>query len=79
MHCHILPGVDDGSRSMDMSMAMLDYAYEEGVRAIILTPHYHGGYVETERSVIDETFEELKEHARQLHPDMKLFIGNEIY
>lgn len=79
MHCHILPGVDDGSRSMDMSMAMLDYAYEEGVRAIILTPHYHGGYVETERSVIDETFEELKEHAKQLHPDMKLFIGNEIY
>ena len=79
MHCHILPGVDDGSRSMDMSMAMLDYAYEEGVRAIILTPHYHGGYVETERAVIDETFEELKKYSMKQHPDMKLFIGNEIY
>ena len=62
-----------------MSMAMLDYAYEEGVRAIILTPHYHGGYVETERAVIDETFEELKKYSMQQHPDMKLFIGNEIY
>ncbi|MBQ7482036.1 MAG: exopolysaccharide biosynthesis protein [Lachnospiraceae bacterium] len=79
MHCHILPGVDDGSRSMDMSMAMLDFAYEEGIRAIILTPHYHGGYVETERTVIDETFEELNKHSRKLHPDLKLFIGNEIY
>lgn len=79
MHCHILPGVDDGSRSMDMSMAMLDFAYEEGIRAIILTPHYHGGYVETERAVIDETFEELNKHSRKLHPDLKLFIGNEIY
>lgn len=79
MHCHILPGVDDGSRSMDMSMAMLDFAYEEGIRAIILTPHYHGGYVETERAVIDETFEELKKYSMQQHPDMKLFIGNEIY
>ncbi len=79
MHCHILPGVDDGSRSMDMSMAMLDFAYEEGIRAIIFTPHYHGGYVETERTVIDETFEELNKHSRKLHPDLKLFIGNEIY
>lgn len=79
MHCHILPGVDDGSKSMDMSMAMLDFAYFEGIRAVILTPHYHGGYVETERSVIDETFRELKGQIKQLHPDMKLFIGNEIY
>lgn len=79
MHCHILPGVDDGSRNMDMSMAMLDYAYDEGIRAIILTPHYHGGYVETERTVIDETFSELTVNLKKYHPDMRLFIGNEIY
>ena len=79
MHCHILPGVDDGSASMDMSMAMLDFAYDEGIRAMILTPHYHGGYVETDRQVIDETYDELKNALKLMHPDMKLFIGNEIY
>ena len=35
--------------------------------------------METERTVIDETFEELNKHSRKLHPDLKLFIGNEIY
>ncbi|MCR5507833.1 MAG: hypothetical protein K6F34_04010 [Lachnospiraceae bacterium] len=79
MHCHILPGVDDGSRDMNMSLAMLDHAYSEGIRAIILTPHYHGGYVETAAEVIDEVFEELKSHLNEIHPDLKLFIGNEIY
>lgn len=60
-------------------MQMLDYAYNEGIRAHILTPHYHGGYVETGRSVIDGTFRELKSRLNKIHPDMKLFLGHEIY
>ena len=79
IHCHILPGVDDGSKNMDLSLKMLDYAYDEGIRAHILTPHYHGGYVETDRSIIDERFIELRERAAEQHPDVKLFIGHEIY
>ena len=79
IHCHVLPGVDDGSKSPEVSMAMLEHAYNEGIRAMILTPHYHGGYVETPRAVVDETFKELRTYSARQHPDMKLFIGNEIY
>lgn len=79
IHCHVLPGVDDGSKNMEMSLNMLDYAYNEGIRAMILTPHYHGGYVETDRQVIDNTFATLKQLSAERHPDLKLFIGNEIY
>lgn len=39
IHAHILPGVDDGARDMDESLAMAKMAYAEGVRAIIATPH----------------------------------------
>ena len=38
-HCHILPGVDDGSEDMDMTLEMLDLSYAQGVRRIIATPH----------------------------------------
>ncbi|MCR5603759.1 MAG: capsular biosynthesis protein [Lachnospiraceae bacterium] len=79
MHNHIIPGVDDGSRNMETSLQMLDHAYKEGIRALILTPHYHGGYVETERSRIDEVFARLRELSVKEHPDLKLFIGSEIY
>ena len=39
IHSHILPLVDDGSKSVDMSLEMLDQAYRDGTEEIILTPH----------------------------------------
>ena len=43
IHCHILPGVDDGAPDMETSRAMIRDAYEQGVRYIIATPHYRPG------------------------------------
>ena len=40
VHNHSMPGVDDGSQDLDMTFQMLQMAYEEGIRNIILTPHY---------------------------------------
>ena len=41
MHCHILPGIDDGSKDWDETKEMLRIAYEEGTRLIVTTPHHH--------------------------------------
>lgn len=41
MHCHILPGVDDGAQSMEDTIRMLQIAHDEGIRYIIATPHHH--------------------------------------
>ena len=41
MHCHILPGVDDGSKSAEMSREMLARSAEQGVEAIVFTPHFY--------------------------------------
>ena len=35
MHCHIVPGVDDGSQDIEESMALIEMEYDEGVRKII--------------------------------------------
>ena len=40
MHCHILPGVDDGADNYIESLKLLRKEYEQGVRSLILTPHY---------------------------------------
>ena len=44
IHCHILPGIDDGSADMRTSLGMAHMACEDGTRAIIATPHQLGGY-----------------------------------
>lgn len=40
IHTHILPGVDDGSDSVEESLAMIKQAYESGTRCMVMTPHY---------------------------------------
>ncbi len=80
IHCHILPGVDDGSRNMEMSMDMLDIAYEEGTRNIIFTPHYILGKNSYTFAELDEKFEQVKKEIAETdkYPDLNLYLGNEI-
>ncbi len=40
-HCHILPAVDDGSQSVQESLAMLSRLAEQGVDTVMATPHFH--------------------------------------
>ena len=39
LHCHILPGLDDGPKSMDVSLAMAEDAIADGISHIVATPH----------------------------------------
>lgn len=38
IHCHILPGLDDGSKSEQESVQMLKLAQKQGIRGLIATP-----------------------------------------
>lgn len=79
MHCHILPGLDDGSKSMEQTISMLKIAYDEGVRLIIATPHYHIGRMMVEQSKIDAAIESITPVIRDNFPDMEIYAGQEIY
>ena len=61
IHCHVLPGVDDGARDMDESLDMLAIMYDEGIRNVIMTPHYHGGHVQPDIGMLRERLNELRE------------------
>ena len=39
LHCHILPGVDDGARTLDEAVSMCRLAAADGCQAMIATPH----------------------------------------
>ncbi|MDE7413573.1 MAG: capsular biosynthesis protein [Muribaculaceae bacterium] len=62
-HCHILPGVDDGVRTMDKSLSILDRYEELGVKKVWLTPHIMEDYPNTPES-LRARFEELKQNYK---------------
>jgi protein-tyrosine phosphatase len=79
IHCHIVPGVDDGAKSLRESMKMLEMEYADGVRGIIVTPHYRRGMFETDDERVIEQFERLKEESAKTYPDLKLYLGCEFH
>ncbi|MDD5598114.1 MAG: hypothetical protein PHV82_09225, partial [Victivallaceae bacterium] len=71
IHSHLLYGVDDGSQSFESSVEMLKAAARDGVKSIVLTPHFSPGLFETTHG----RFERLVPEAENL--DIKLFLGCE--
>jgi len=78
VHCHIVYRVDDGSKSLDMTLKMVDMAYESGTRIMIATPHYEIGRYENNNEKIKSRFNEIKAAAEKKYPDFKVFLGHEV-
>lgn len=52
IHCHILPGIDDGSENLENSLAMARSAVKAGFKTVIATPHYETYCFENTREVV---------------------------
>lgn len=79
IHSHILPGVDDGSQSMEQTMEMLQLAEADGISKIIATPHFHyrRGHASPER--ILRKVREVNEAAKAAKIRIEVYPGNELY
>jgi protein-tyrosine phosphatase len=43
LHCHMLPGIDDGAKDLDQALAMARLALADGIRTALMTPHHLNG------------------------------------
>jgi len=72
-HSHILPGLDDGSRSIPESVRMLEMEKEQGVNEVVLTPHFYadrdriGSYLEAREKSLQSLLEALPEDMPELY------------
>lgn len=78
-HTHILPGVDDGSKDMEMTRSMLEVAAQNNIGAMILTPHnkvfMHSVSPESQARRIDE----LQRESDTAGYHIRFYAGNECY
>ena len=80
-HSHVLPGIDDGSASVEQSLRMLQLEAEQGITQVIATPHFYARYDTPERFLRKrETAMTQLEGAMRDHPDLpQLKMGAEVY
>jgi protein-tyrosine phosphatase len=79
IHSHILPQLDDGSRSMEQTMSMLKIAYSDGIRTIIATPHFREGNITTTKQMMEDCIAKVKCEMGEDIPQINILIGSEIY
>lgn len=77
IHMHLIPGVDDGAMDMEMALVMIIRAKEQGISRIIATPHSEAFRYSKEGGKI--IFKRLADAAAKVCPDMKLYLGCEVY
>lgn len=78
IHCHFLPGVDDGAKDMDETYRMLSIAYREGIRTMIATPHYRTGDENIPMGKLEELMQEVKEISEANSMEFQFLLGHEL-
>lgn len=81
IHSHVLPGIDDGSADLDMSLDMLAMAADSGVDTLVATPHCNipGEFENYLSRELEELFLELQREAGREEIPLRLCRGMEIY
>jgi protein-tyrosine phosphatase len=78
-HCHILPGIDDGPRSLDDSLAMCAQAVDDGTRGIVATPHHSNGLYTNPKDAVVAAVLDLAGEIRRHKIELELFAGTEVH
>ena len=79
MHCHVLPGVDDGPATMADSIAVLREVVRQGVDTMVVTPHFHPGRYKVYASQVTDVLGQLREEAAREGLRIRLIPGQECY
>ena len=80
-HSHVLPGIDDGSKSVEMSIQMLRVEAQQGIGHVVATPHFYPQYDTPERFLKRRAAAEIAlREEMQKHTGMpELSVGAEVY
>ena len=78
IHCHLLPGIDDGAKDLDEALAMARMAAADGIGTIVVTPHQLGGYRVNDGQTIRRRVAELAEHLRAERIPLRVLPGADV-
>ncbi|MGF2114816.1 tyrosine-protein phosphatase [Enterococcus casseliflavus] len=78
LHCHILPGVDDGAENIEASIAMAEQAVSQGITHILCTPHHNNGKYTNPKSEVISLVSSLQAELDKRNLPLTVFEGQEV-
>jgi protein-tyrosine phosphatase len=77
LHCHLLPGVDDGAKDLNESIEMAKAAVAEGITHIVATPHHNNGNYSNSKEQIIAKVQELQDALQKESIPLTILPGQE--
>ena len=77
IHCHILPGVDDGSPDVETSVSLVERMQTWGIRRIIASPHVTEATFENTPDILDPALDELQTELARRGNDIPVSRSSE--
>lgn len=78
LHCHVLPGVDDGPTTVEAAVALVRQAGDNGTTTIAATPHVDHGHRHLDSQTIGAAVRELQARLDAEHVDVTIVPGAEV-
>ena len=77
LHCHFLPGIDDGPETVDEALALARAAVADGITHSMLTSHIDPDRYVNQRSSLEGVFASFAEQIRAARIPLELRLGGE--
>jgi tyrosine-protein phosphatase YwqE len=79
MHSHLIPGVDDGAKTMEDSLQLIEGLHALGFRKLVTTPHIMSDYYRNTPEIILEGLQRVREAVKEKGIDMRIDAAAEYY
>jgi len=78
LHCHILPGLDDGAADLEESLQLASLSVQEGIHICVATPHFYVGLFTPSMESVQKQVVSLNEHLKTHDIALKVLPGMEV-
>jgi protein-tyrosine phosphatase len=78
LHCHLLPGVDDGAAEVEDALALARVAIDDGISHMVLTPHVHPGRYDNTRTSLEPHFAAFSARLKEEGLPLTVSLAGEV-
>lgn len=78
LHCHILPGIDDGAETVEEALALARCAVSNGITHLLATPHVHAERYDNDAASVEAVYRRFSQALAEHGIPLQLYMAGEV-